>query len=468
MVQIMFKRLLLIILFLTFSKILFAAGNGSVRSLGMGKTGVTHAYGINAYKNNPALLAASWVDLPIQVRFTSFSMAAGNNSLDINAYNRYFFRKKGNYLSEDQKQDLLSNITSENLKFSFTTEATILAYAQNNFSIHVQAVGFGEGKVPKGIFEYALSGNVDIDDFIIDGSEGEGFGGAEIGFNYGFKLPKNRRMKIFTAGVGVRHFEGLSYFKVVEATGGLFTANNVSVYDNASNGYFTSDYPFTEYQHQRDFKTFAKVPSINPNNPNQVSRISYLTSEGGRTLLPIVDVGLYTEIKGDRRTSYGLTILNVFGSNVKWNRETEFNFAEFYTEPNYFDIDSDSVDVEVADSTYAIDSFTSEYPSLIKFGIGKSWDNVTWTIEFEKGLTKNDITFLRAARYSSGIEFRLWKQRIPLRFGIILKGIDGVATTWGTGINTRYFDFDFAYATHERLALDTKGISFGFSLTAKI
>lgn len=464
----MLKRLILITLFLAFNKISFAAGNGSVRSLGMGKTGVTHALGIDAHKNNPARLAASWVDLPIQVRFTSLSMVAGNNSMDIGTYNRYFFRNDADYLTDSQKQDLLSTISSETMKLNFTTEATILAYAQNSFSLHIQGVGFGEGEIPRGVFEYALSGNVNIDDFTIDGTQAEGFGGAEIGFNYGFKLPKSRRMKIFTAGVGVRHFEGLSYFKVVEATGGIFTAKDVSVFDANGENYYTSEYPFTEYEHQRNFKTFASVPSINPNNPNQVSRISYLTAEGGRTLIPIVDVGLYTEIKGAPRTSYGLTILNVFGSNVKWNKKTEFNFVEFYTEPNYFDIDSDSVDVEAADSTLATDAFTTEYPSLVKFGIGKSWDNVTWTFEIEKGLTKNDIKFLSATRYSSGIEYRLWKQRIPLRFGIILKGIDGVATTWGTGINTRYFDFDFAYATHQKLALDTKGISFGFSLTAKI
>ncbi|KAA3597120.1 MAG: hypothetical protein DWQ06_13905 [Calditrichaeota bacterium] len=463
----MFRRLLLIVLFLAFNENSFAAGNGSVRSLGMGKTGVTHALGIDSYKNNPARLAASWVDLPIQVRFTSLSMVAGNNSMDIGTYNRYFFRDKGDYLTDTQKQDLLSSIESESMKFNFTTEATILAYAQNNFSIHIQGVGFGEGKVPRGVFEYALSGNVNIDDFSIDGTQAEGFGGAEIGFNYGFKLPKTKRMKIFTAGIGVRHFEGLRYFKVVEATGGIFTAKDVSVFDNTTN-YYTSDYPFAEYKHQRNFKTFASVPSINPNNPNQVSRISVLTSEGGRTLVPIIDIGLYTEIKGAPRTSYGLTVLNVLGSNVKWNKKAEFKYTEFYTEPNYFDIDSDSVDVEVADSTIATGGFTSEYPSLVKFGIGKSWDNVTWTFEMEKGLTKNDISFFSAVRYSSGIEYRLWKQRIPLRFGIILRGVDGVATTWGTGINTRYFDFDFAYATHERLALDTKGISFGFSLTAKI
>ncbi|MCC7430095.1 hypothetical protein IT568_04550 [bacterium] len=460
---------ILAILSLIIPGLVFAGGETNIRSLGMGKTGVTHALGIDAAKWNPARLAASREKLPIQIKFASPGFIVANNSINVRTYNNFFFRKSGDYLSQTEQEDLLLSIDDlEGFNSYLTGEATILAYAQNNFSLHINSVGHGNVSVPKNLFSYVLEGNSkDYKNLAIDGAKGTGFGGAEFALNYGFKLPKSKRMKILTAGIGLRYFQGLSYVKIVEAKGGFITVDSTSSYSE-SQGYYNSGFPINEPDHIRDYQTTNQITSLDPNNPYKVSRLSYIKSGGGKTVLPIVDLGFYTEIKGTPRTAYGFSLLNVFGSKVKWNKNPEFKYYEFYSKPNFFTVDTDSIDFVKADSTIKIKSFESVYPSTARIGFARLYPNYTLAFEIEKGLTEGSISYFDDVSLNFGYEYRAFDGMFPLRTGLVMGGIDGFSFTLGTGIHSHYFDFDIAYGTQKKFTFDGNGVSFGFSFTAKI
>jgi hypothetical protein len=385
----------------------------------MGMAGAYTALGngLEATAYNPANLGLS-NNRSFSLDLVGFGMSLKNNSFALSDYGKY----NGEFLDNDDKEAILDKIPSEGLKLNFLTEANVLSFSVNRVALSFRTLGASKLSLDKDPFELFLYGNAVKSEVDLSETRGEAYGIGDAALSYGHPLKKWNGGEL-AVGATAHFLYGAAYQKIIYAQGGV----------NTTDDGFTGDGTMIIRQ-----------------------------GLGGQGFG--FDLGMAMIFENN--WIFSASWQNVY-SQINWSgqpEETMFTFE--FTEPinfdNLSDDDSDSL-VESSDTTYDVDAFTTKLPTVFKFGLSRSYQKLTWSVDWEQGTT-NAASQSVTPRISAGMEYKALGF-IPLRLGTSFGGDRGNIFATGFGLYMGPYRMDFAVANNGSFNPNsTKGLDFGFAM----
>lgn len=408
------RRLSSVLVFVLFSAIGLYAQNGisNARSVAMGGAYTALARGIEAPSWNPANLALAGKKKP---RLNLFSFGAGfhNNSFTFKQYDLY----NGAYLTEQDKQDILTSIPAEGFRFNFDTEVQAIGISIGAFALSASGFGSSDLLLSKDIADLLLKGNEIDRIYGIGDSNGEGWGVSSFALSAAFPIFMPLFTQ-FTVGGSVKYVRGFAYGNVVEAQSSLLT--NIE-------GILGS------------------------------GRIVIDRALGGSGYA--LDLGAAAQL--DEKITLSASVSN-FLNRINWNNETK-RFTYSFTADSVSiervgasDIDSVLIDSE---ETVDIEPFSSTLPAELRIGMARTTRRLTLAIDYKQGL-KRAAGVSTTPEIAVGAELRFWGF-LPLRTGVSLGGKEGISTAAGFALDFSIFSLDFAVASRGGI-FSGRGAAFAF------
>jgi hypothetical protein len=377
---------------------LYGQSAQSARSLGMAGSYMTLSNGCEAGILNPANLG-----LPGRAQYSiklfSVSGQVNNNAFSLADYNRY----NGAYLTESDKQYILSKIPGSGLNLDFAGTASALSFSVGAFAFTTQAIGGGYGSLAKDPIELALLGNKIGQSFSVDGSNSVNWSAIAFGLSYGREIYSVAGYEV-AAGASIKYLRGLIYYDVSEITAHALTL-------------------VTGFEGEGGLTT--------------------LESEGGNGYA--FDVGLAA--RKDNLTC-GLVIRNLLAS-INWNDQIE-NKAYTFQCANLTLENSDDDTIWTSDDyDLSIASFRSRPPIEVELGASQQFEKLLVSASLRQGF-KSSAFVSGKPRVAAGGEYQLLSFMTP-RAGFSVGGSDELSTAVGLGFIHKPVYFDVAYASAGRL-----------------
>ena len=298
---------------------LFAVGLSSGRSVGMGGAYTQIARGLESAFWNPANLGFAKKS-EISLTILSLGVSAGNSSLTLEQYKRY----NGAFLTSEDKQTILNSIPDDGLDFSLDADVLALGISRGNLALFLCGRGTSDLVLPKDPIQVLFFGNEINDTVAFSGSDAEAFASVDLGFSWGRSVWKKDNKEVLF-GITARYVRGLTYQKVNQAEGEIFTL------ETGING-------------QGDF--LAK------------------SAAGGWGYG--LDFGLALEYK--KNWTFGLSFMNLM-NRIKWSRNTEQRVYQVQIDSLLAqDFDVDSMIIEHS-YTEGINPFTTRVPISMRAGV---------------------------------------------------------------------------------------------------
>jgi hypothetical protein len=391
---------------------LFAAELTSGRSVGMGGAYTQIASGVESAFWNPANLGFAEKS-ETNLTILSLGISAGNNSLTLGQYNRY----NGSFLTSEDKQTILNSIPDDGLDFSLDAEILALGISRGNLALFLCGGGTSDFLLPKDPIQVLFFGNEINDTILLSGSDGEAFASADLGLSYGRSVWKRDNKEVLF-GITARYIRGLTYEKVSQAQGELFTL------ETGING-------------QGDFL------------------VRSATGGWGYGL----DLGVTME--HDKKWSFGLSFMNLV-NRIRWNRDAEHRVYQVQIDSllaENFDMDSMIIEHSY---TEAISPFTTRIPASINAGVAYRGKEVLLSFDLKQGFRKGMGSSGKLTA-SLGAEYKLLRW-LDLRGGISMGEDKGITLASGLGLNLGVYHLDLGAAVQRGLwPTNSKGINLAIS-----
>ena len=388
---------------------IYAFGESSARSVGMGGAFTAVARNIDAVGWNPANLGLK-SDRKFSVGILSVGAGVRTNGFSRGNYDKY----NGKRLTEDDKRAILSDIPDEGLELDFGVEASALGVSYDAYAFQVGAWAAGEVTVPKAPFELLLFGNELNRTYRLDQADGEGWGVTYVSFS-GARFLKilNIHDHIVRLSVGgtLKYLKGFGYGEVVESSGYILTE-----------------------EHRLQLE----------------GRVIDRRAEGGSGFA--LDLGVAGAM--DEHWTFGLGLINL--GKMSWKDETIRDESTFSADTLYvtkFTEEEEFEDVVEHDHTkYPVASFGTTFPAFLRLGVAYSGiEKLLLAGDYEQGLTEAPgVT--TTPRISAGAEYRPIKW-FAARTGLTLGGRSGIEGALGFGLGSRTFTFDMAVVNYGSLGL---------------
>ncbi len=396
---------------------IFAWGQSHPRAMAMGGAYTALGTGLEATAYNPANLGLS-NNRSFSLDIVGVGLSLKNNSFSLADYNTY----NGQFLDNGDKKAILDKIPNEGLQLDFITEANVLSFSVNRVAMSFRTLGASKLSLDKDPFELFLYGNAVKSEVDLSETEGEAYGIGDAALSYGHPLKKWDGGEL-AVGATAHFFYGAAYQKIINAEGGV----------NTTDDGFTGDGTMTIRQ-----------------------------CIGGQGYGMDIGMAMIFENSWVFSASYQ----NLY-SKINWNgqpEETVFTFE--FTEPinfdNIADDDSDSL-VESSDTTYDTEAFSTTVSPVLKLGLSRAYNKLTWAIDWEQGVRSSASQSVNP-RISAGLEYKP-VGFLPLRLGSSFGGDRGTILATGFGIYMGPYQIDFAIANNGSFNPGaTKGIDFGFAM----
>jgi hypothetical protein len=391
---------------------LVAAGLATGRSVGMGGAYTQVATGAEASFWNPANLGLA-DDSKINLSILSVGVNAGNNALTLSQYNQY----NGSFLTSEDKQTILNSIPSDGLNASLGANILGFGISRGNLALFLCGRGTSDLLLPKDPVQTLFFGNQINDTVVFSGSDAEAFAAMDLGLSWGRSVWKKDNKEVLL-GITARYVRGLTYQKVEQAEGEIFTL------ETGING-------------EGDF--------------------SVRSASGGWGYG--LDFGAALQHK--KNWSFGLSFANLI-SQIRWSKNTEQRVYQVQVDSLLAqDFDVDSMIIEHS-YTEGISPFTTRIPISMRAGVAYRKDRYIISFDLEKGLSKGTGVTNRLAA-SLGAEYLL-ATYLDLRGGISLGGDEGVALSSGVGFNLGVYHLDLGLAVQRGLwPAKSKGMNIAIS-----
>jgi len=448
-----FIRIISILLLYTFNSI--AQNGGSVsypdaRSVAMGSQFAVTSLGVYSVNGNPANLAISHnkIEISTVLPIPNFSASTSSDFMSVSELNYFFGGVRDEngltarrFLDNDDKQNLLSILESGNeirasgmvnlLTISVFPGKEIGSFAFSVNDILGQKIG-----IPKDIIELGLYGNEIGKEYNFDGFQLSSSYLREYDLSYARDLSKlfKRVFTHFTAGVTLKYIQGYAYSEIDRADTKIITNEDHSIHivnNMKANFAFSTDIGVNW-----DFDKTERYSNLG----------AFLSPVGSGWGLNIGFAALLEDT-----WTFGLSITDI--GSVGWNRETVSYTASgdiVITDVTDSDL-LDSLTNAVEPSGAYSNGFTSILPTALRMGATLRLDKIIrgnfpgemlLAFGYNQGFTNgvNNTTF---PLLSIGFE---WKpiEVIPIRSGIAIGGIDGLAWSFGFGIDARIVEFNLA------------------------
>ncbi len=446
----------LIIIIVLLSVFNLTAQNGSslsypdARSVAMGSQFAVTSLGVYSINGNPANLAISKNSIEIStiLPIPNFSGSTGSDFMSISDYNYYFGGVQdesgfpiSRFLTTDDKQNLLSKFDSGN-EVRTSGIINLLAVSVSpgeeigSFAFSVNDVAGQKFALPKDLIELALYGNeigkeYDLQDFKLSSSYLREY---DLSYARDFSNLIGDVFTQFTAGITFKYINGYAYSEIEKADTKIVTNDDYSirVINNMKANFAVSrdlgvNWDFDKTERNSSFGAFLDPVG---------------TGWG-------LNLGFAAKLEDT--WTFGLSITNI--GSVHWNRETVSYKANVNVLITYITnselLDTLASTVEPTGS-YS-NGFYSNLPTALRMGATLRLDKIIegnfpgemllalgYNQGFNNGVNNTTIPLL-----SIGFE---WKpiEVIPIRSGIAIGGIDGIAWSFGFGIDARIVEFNLA------------------------
>lgn len=395
---------------------LFAWGESNPRAMAMGGAYTALGIGLEASATNPANLGLSR-NQSFTLDLFSVGLSVKNNSFSLSDYNEY----TGQFLTVEDKTEILDRIPSEGLKLNVLTEVSGLNFSIGRLAFNFRGLGASKANFDKDPFELLLFGNAVKSEVNLSDTRGEAYAIGDGALSYGHPLLKWQGGEL-AIGATVHYLYGIAYEKITHAEGGVATTDDGFVGDG--------------------------------------EMIIRSALGGGGTAF---DLGVALVFQDN--WVFSASWQNIY-SKINWNNETEELHYTFDMQPitfdNLADEDSDSL-VESSDTTYSIAGFSSTIPTVVKLGLSRSYKKLTWAVDWEQG-TSSGASQAITPRLSAGLEYRI-ANFFPVRVGTSFGGDRGSIYSTGFGMYMGPVHLDLAVANNGSFSPGkTKGVHFAFGM----
>lgn len=396
---------------------LFAWGESNPRAMAIGGAYTALAMGLEASAYNPANLGLS-KNHSFSIDLFSVGVNLKNNSFSLNDYNTY----TGQFLTEDDKNAILEKIPAEGLQINLLTEAAGLSFSVGRLAFNFRGLGASKINLNKDPMELLLFGNAIIPDISLNDTRGEAWAIGDGTIAYGQPLRKWEDGEL-AIGASLHYLYGIINQKITHAEGGIVTTDSGFVGDGL-----------------------------------MVIR----SATGGSGVA--FDLGM-SMVFADNWI-FSACWQNIY-SKLNWSKDTEELLLTFDMQTiNYDNLADTTINdslVESSDTTYSIPSFSTTVPSVVKLGIARSYEKLTWALDWEQGTSPGASQSVNP-RISSGIEYNHWGF-LPLRAGISFGGNRGTLYSTGFGFHFGPYQFDMAIANSGSIIPGkTKGAAFACAM----
>lgn len=371
---------------------------GLARGVGMGGAISALARGAEAPAYNPANLAYR---LPHSWSFSVLGVGGfiANNSFSIEHYNRY----NGKFLTEKDKEEILSHLKNHTLLFDSKGHAQALSLAYKNFAFSLSWLAGARGDIAKEIFELGLMGNELDRQYDFNPISGQVLSARVMSLSAALPLKMPfENIDTFAFGLSLSYISGLSYGNVNESIAQSLTG-------------LTS--------------TQARGSMI------------VQSARGGHGYG--FNLGMAMAI--DQSWYLSVCMENMI-STVTWNRDPELTISRFELVDNRFsDLFTENKNIDSvfvsSDTTYSIAPFTYDLPSVLRLGAAYEINNATLAFEIVQGF-KESAWSERQMRFSLGAEYKPFSW-LDLRSGF-LRQEHIWAMSYGTGFYLGSLRWDLA------------------------
>ncbi|MFQ5753307.1 MAG: DUF5723 family protein, partial [bacterium] len=343
----------------------------------------------------------------------SVGLGFHNNSFSKRQYDLY----NGNYLTPEDKRDILASVPAEGLRADFDTEVQAMGINIGSFAFTASGLAASDFVLSKDIVELVLNGNELNRVYSVGATDGEGWGISSFALSKAFPI-SIPAVQEFTVGASIKYLRGFAYGKVKEATSSMMT---------------------------------------DINGIHGTGRVVIDRAFGGKGLA--FDFGAAANL--NLNWSVSLNFTNLI-SSINWNHEAKrftYTFtADSISVEKIEDTDIDSVFID-SDETVTIEPFSTTLPSQLRIGFARTSRKFTFAMDFVQGLKK-------AAGVSTTPEIALGSELrvvhfLPLRAGFSIGGRRGFSTSAGFALDFSIFSWDFAVASKGGM-FSGKGVGFAF------
>jgi hypothetical protein len=368
------------------------------------------ARGVDALAWNPANLALPRIHA-VELNFLSLNVTVANSSFSLNNYKRYFTEagNKGEW-SEQDKADMLDLIPNRGLQTAVEANANVLGVAFLSYGISAEVMGTVNGRIPKGVAELYLFGNLK-NQYSLDAADAGGFSALKIGFSAAQKIPFPMYFDVLSVGLKLNYYKGISMAEVLESEGALYTGKSAVYFYSNMRGRYANG-----LEDSIDTKPFA----------------------GSGFGLDFGTAGMI-----GKKFTFSLVLKNLFAS-IKWNKGTEEFLFSAPLDSFRLD-DTDDEEIETIDTSYAIKGFSTRLPVVMHVGVAYQLrEDLLLSLDLEQAFA-NRMGYSDQAQLAVGTEYRPlgW---LPLRAGLGFGGkLGGYSLGLGFGLHAYVFEFDLAY-----------------------
>jgi hypothetical protein len=369
------------------------------------------ASGIDAARYNPANLGLIHHS-GLQLEIASLGINLSNNAFTLEDYNKY----SGAFLTDAEKADILEKIPDDGLNFKANAEGAALSLSMGTFVFSASGVGAADVKLNKDILELMLEGNTYAESVLVTGSYSDAIAYGQAGISYGRKVYELGERQLSVGGT-FKLIRGIGYEEVTKMEGLASTQ---------SSGF--------------------------QGNGEIIAR----TAEGGTGYG--IDIG--AALKLNQHYAVGARIENLLGS-INWNKDTKEHGLNFSFDTLNVNNANDS-DIISDDYTKDISSFSSRLPAVMNLGVANTSGKLLWAVDWEQGFKRTAESSTKP-RLSIGIE---WLQlgMMPLRLGFSSGGGRGESFSFGSGLHTGPYYFDFAAVSGTGFSVySAKGLKLALS-----
>lgn len=384
-----------------------AFAQGSVRSWGMGGTGVANTRGLDAVNYNPANLAFSD---GFSLGLATAAIDVHNNAISLDRYNEI----TGSYLDTAAKEQLLGDIPDSGFKLDGDVQASVFGLQAGSFALTFNALGAGSGNLDKDYFDLVLFGNELGQSADFSNTYGEGYALGSAAISYGGVLRTGQQSRL-SYGLSAKYLYGIYEMHVEDAYGSLHT----SMEEISGDAY-----------------------------------VSTISSDGGQGYG--LDLGF--ALQAPKGWTLGLSMENLY-TNMTWDSNVEF--TEYRVDASGINALSDDLDNSVVDSdtTYAMGSYSTNLPRKLRFGAANRFGAFDVAFDYVQGFENRGITST-TPRFHVGTEWWLTGMIQP-RFGLSVGGVAGTGASAGLGLKLGFWRIDMAAVSRGGLDPNqTKGVAF--------
>jgi len=364
----------------------------SARVLALAGSPVADPVGLESVAINPAGLHR--LGSRLQLDLLGVSTQVHNNSFTVGDYNRY----SGAFLDDRDKEYLLDKVPAGGLTLDASAGAQALSFLVAPVAVTFTSSATADGDISRDALELLLYGNAAVDSVSLTGTEAESYVTAAVGVSYA--QPVARIMGgTLTAGATLRYVKGLWIEEVSESEGQLIT----SAYGINGDAYLAAR-----------------------------------TATGGGGVS--ADIGFMLDLEGG--WTLGASVTDLLGT-VSWSGNPEGHLITFAVDSLSVMNAATDTFMTSSDSTYAIESFSTRLPTVLRMGASRKTGSMTWMGQWEQGL--NQVAGGNTSpRLSGGVEW--WATKIlPLRAGLTAGGGGGIGASGGSGVHAGMFYIDVGF-----------------------